>query len=208
MEEPDLDCPTPDELAGDAEWWRIYNESFPAQEREPANVILKSLRDSAGIAFRVRQGGITCGIATTHLLLRPPAVFLVYLAIDARRRGGGDGGALFEFAWRESSARLRAAGVEAIGMIWEVDQQGSECERRIRFFERQGATLLRRPYRQPPVNGTDPVPMGLMFRPGSDAMPPPDDATVEALVREMYFGKYGAVNGIPAPLLERLLSTA
>jgi hypothetical protein len=203
---PDLESLTADGLADDAEWWRIYGESFRAEAKEPPEAILKSLRTSAGIAFRVRRDGVTTGIATTHLLLDPAAVFLVYLAIDARHRRRGDGRTLFEFAWTESSTRLRAKGSEPIGMIWEVDEEARTPDLKFRFFERQGATLLSRPYRQPPVNGAEPVPMRLMFRPAIGKAVPAE-ALIEALVREIYFAKYGAVNGISAPLLERLLKS-
>jgi hypothetical protein len=199
----DLECLTADELAGDAEWWRIYDQSFPAHEREPAEIILKSVRGSAGMAFRAQENGATVGIATTHLLSNPAAVFLVYLAIDSKQRSRGGGAALFEFAWSESSRRLRANGAEPLGMIWEMDEQSGEHERRIRFFERHGGTLIRRPYLQPPVNGPHAVPMRLMFRSADGA--PIIDTTLDSLVRGIYFDKYGAVNGIPAPLLERLL---
>ena len=201
---PDLECLTADQLPDDAEWWWIYQTSFPAKEREPAEAILRSVRNSVGIAFRVRRDGQTIGIATTHLLLSPAAVFLVYLAVETRQRGRGDGTALFEFAWTESARRLGAVGSEPLGMIWEVDENDADCHRRMRFFERQGGTAIPRPYRQPPVNGPDPVSMRLMFRRARGA-PPPDDTLTEALVRAIYFEKYGAVNRIPAPLLERLI---
>ena len=91
-------------------------------------------------------------------------------------------------------------------MIWEVDENDPDCDRRIRFFEGQGGRPIPRPYKQPPVNGPDAVPMRLMFRPARGSAIPADPV-LEALVRAIYFEKYGAVNGIPAPLLERLLST-
>jgi hypothetical protein len=79
--------------------------------------------------------------------------------------------------------------------------------RRVLFFQRQGGAILSRPYRQPPVNGTEPVPMQLMYRP-SRGVTMPDAATVEALVRAMYFEKYGWVNGIPSQTLQGLLTAS
>ena len=48
------------------------------------------------------------------------------------------------------------------------------------------------------------VPMRLMFRPteGEATMRP---ETVEALVRAIYFDKYGAINGIDRSILDELL---
>src|SRR5579859_879723 len=93
-----FDCVDVMDLPSDSDWWRIYDESFPPNEREPRQVILDSLRKDVGMAFRTRLDGRTAGIATTHLLSDPPAVFLVYLAIDRTLRGRGVGGRLLEFS--------------------------------------------------------------------------------------------------------------
>ena len=206
-----FDCPAADELAEDKESWRIYEESLPPEEREPSEVILDSLRRSLGAALRARHAGVTIGIATTHLLLDPAAVFLVYLAIDSRYRDAGNGAILFEYAWSSSEGQLRGRGYNPLGLIWEVDdpkEAGNPNEellrrRRIRFFQRQGGAILSRPYLQPPVNGTEPVPMQLMYRPSQGASMP-DAVTVEALVRAIYFEKYGGVNGVPSQTLQSL----
>ncbi len=195
------------ELAQAPEWWKIYTDSFPPEEREPATVILDSLATGAGLAFRARRGGATVAIATTHLLLRPAAVFLVYLAVESGSRGAGTGGRLFQYAGAVSARRMSESGVEPLGIIWEVDlpdrSAADDCHRRrISFFERHGGVLLPSPYRQPPVNGSESVAMRLMFRPAAGIMP--DSATIQALIRAMYFEKYGGVNRIAAEALERL----
>jgi hypothetical protein len=38
-----IECMNAEELGGDETWWQIYNDSFPASQREPADVILKNL---------------------------------------------------------------------------------------------------------------------------------------------------------------------
>ncbi len=208
----EFDCPAAEALAQDHLWWEIYRDSFPANQREPAEVILDSLRKQVGLAFRVRVNGATAGLATTHLLREPPAVFLVYLAMDRGRRSAGLGGALLEYAWARSAARLRQRGLEAIGLIWEVDapHPGGEAaetslrERRIAFFRRHGGAVLERPYLQPPLDGITPVPMQLMFRPAENTGAL-DAAAVKALVYAIYFEKYRAINQIPQATLQRLL---
>jgi hypothetical protein len=204
-----LDCVDAADLAGDPDWWRIYEDSFPPAEREPAEVVLRSLRASVGLAFRAHQDGVTVGIATTHLLLRPAAVFLVYLALDRARRNAGLGGTLLEYAWQTSARRLEEQHSPPLGLVWEVDDPTAAVgqaedllrEGRIAFFRRHGGVELPRPYRQPPVNGTETVPMRLMFR-GSAV---PDALGIEALVRAIYFEKYGAVNQVPEEILQDLL---
>src|SRR5689334_3349691 len=91
-----------EQLMADQAWWDIYEEAFPSNEREPPQVILQSLLENAGLAFSARSNDKTLGIATTHLLKKPAAVFLVYLATARDLRGRGLGGDLLEFAWRTS----------------------------------------------------------------------------------------------------------
>jgi GNAT superfamily N-acetyltransferase len=202
-----LECVPSDALAGDAAWWRIYEESFASAAREPAEVILKSVREGVGLALRARDASGTIALATTHLLRAPPAVFLVYLAVAESHRGRGLGQQLLEFAWSESAARSR----DALGMVWEVDAlpdpvrgPSQAYRRRIGFYERLGGSLLSQPYLQPPVDGSTILPLQLMFRPVQDAVPP-DAETVHALIHAMYEEKYHAMNGIPADVLASLL---
>jgi hypothetical protein len=164
------------------------------------------VREGKGLALRASDESGTIGLATTHLLRQPAAVFLVYLAVDARHRGRGLGRQLLEHAWSESLARSR----DALGMIWEVDAApppGAEptegYRRRLAFYERCGAALLPAPYLQPPVDGRTILPMQLMFRPAADGSPP-NAETVRAMIHAMYVEKYHAMNGIPAEQLAAL----
>jgi len=204
-----VECMTAKQLRGDEIWWRIYNDSFPPSEREPPDVILKSVLRGVGMAFRARRRGVTYGLATTHLLKDPAAVFLVYLAVAREERNQGAGGELLQGAWEHAAVRLRAQGLRPLGLVWEVDLPQPAAgdadvrQRRIAFFQRHGGQLLERPYLQPPVDGIAPVPMRLMFRLAEgEGTPTPE--TVKALVRAIYFDKYGAINGIDRSILEEL----
>jgi GNAT superfamily N-acetyltransferase len=198
----ELDCPAAEELEADGAWWEIYDEAFPASEREPRGVVSGSVARGVAVAARLRDRGRTCGLGSAHLLRDPPSVFLVYLAVEAQRRGHGLGVRLLEHVWQTAAARMAEP---PLGMVWEVDlpalaTQPAEVERRARrigFFRRCGGVLLARPYAQPPLSpGAAPVPMGLMVRGALD---------IERAVRAIYFEKYGAQNGISAELLESLL---
>ena len=207
-----FDCAGADELARDRAWWEVYEEAFPADEREPPEVILESIRKGVGLAFRARQDNRTIGLATTHLLSHPPAVFLVYMAMGREYRGLGYGGALFEYVFAESTQSLSRRGQPAQGMVWEVaprtpatePEQKMVRERRIAFFRRHGGVVLSRPYSQPPVDGVAAVPMELMYRDACGASVPDAGAT-EALVHALYFEKYSAINRISTETLQRLL---
>lgn len=195
---PEFDSPSPDELSADQPWWQLYEASFPPAEREPAEVILESVRRGVGLAIRARSQDSTIGLATTHLLLQPPAVFLVYLAIHPDHRSRGLGSALLDYAWRASAARLRDRGLDPLGMIWEVDPPSdTPSARRVAFFQRCGASLLPQPYLQPPVDGIAPIPMRLMYLPNPE--------TIDALIRTIYSEKYAATNHLPEAILHQLL---
>lgn len=202
---------TAEELRVDDTWWRIYKDSFPASEREPAEVIVESVLRGVGMVFRARRRGVTFGLATTHLLKDPAAVFLVYLAVAREERNRGAGGELLQGAWKSGAVRLRAQGLHPLGLIWEVDPPQPAAgaadarQRRIAFFQRHGGQFLERPYLQPPVDGIAVVPMSLMFRSVEDEGTPTAEI-VDALVRGIYFDKYGAINGIDRSILEDLLS--
>ena len=210
---PTIDCPDPLVLGADTELWRLYNDAFPRDERDPVHVVLKTVETAKGLAFRLCLHGHTIGLALTHLLTEPPAVFLVYLAVAARFRNIGYGQTLFHHATAMSVSQLTAlSGQLPVGVIWEVDPpkaaHNSDEElrrrRRVEFFERIGAHVILRPYQQPPLNGGQPVPMSLMFQPVG-LQQQPDDETVRALIYAMYFEKYGAMNGIDPDTLEPLL---
>lgn len=186
--------------------WAVYDEAIPLEEREPREVIAASIRDGVGLAAVLRDGGEAVAMATVHLLRAPAAVFLVYLAVRRDIRGTGLGGRTLEAVLAAGRAKLRAEGVEPLGGVWECDDPGRATgaererrERRIRFFGHHGARVLDAPYIQPPVDGVNPVPMVLLWRPWSGDVP-----ALGPLIDAIYDQKYGAVNGIPAAVLDRL----
>ena len=207
-----FDSPAAAELESDAAFWRIYALSFPSGEREPAAAILATVKNGAGFAVRARAAGVTVGLACAHILHDPHALFLVYLAVTPEMRSGGVGTALFSRAW--DTAALSRAGTAAPceGAVWEVEipelapnpTEGAQRRRRLAFFGRLGAHLLPQPYLQPAIDGIAPVPMRLMYRPAPGGSWP-DTPKTAALVRAIYFQKYGAINGITDAALEDLL---
>lgn len=211
---PGIEFDTPDasSLASDADFWRLYADSFPSTEREPPDVILATLQGGAGFALRGRAAGRTIALASVHLLRRPPVPFLVYLAVAPSWREHRIGGATFERTCTAAASRYEEEDVASPGLVWEVeiaerapDQRERELRRRrISFFERRGGHILPRPYLQPPVDGIAAVPMHLMFRTAPGASLPGPSLTGE-IVRAIYYEKYLALNRIPIETLERLL---
>lgn len=205
-----VECVDAEQLRVDDAWWRIYDDAFASNEREPPAVILTSITRGVGMALRIRRQETTFGLATVHLLMQPAAVFLCYLAVARGDRSHGIGGELLGRAWEAGADRLRSQGRQPIGLIWEVDPpeplatDADARVRRVAFFERHGGQLLELPYLQPPVDGISTVPMRLMFKPTTGVGQPSSDV-VNALVQAIYFEKYAAANGIDRSLLEGLL---
>lgn len=208
-----IEAATPAALRDDAGFWQLYANSFAGAEREPAEVILRSIEQGPGFTLRALTDGRTVGLATGHVLEEPSATFLVYLAVDPAWRSRHLGRALFDAADQSGAARLIERGRVTSGIAWEIDDPSacvSPNERnvrqgRLRFFEKLGGRILETPYLQPPVDGHTLVPMRLMFRPavGQDL---PTGAAIEKLIRAIYFEKYHAINKIPSSMLERLVA--
>lgn len=210
-----IETATPAELRDDAGFWQLYGSSFAGTEREPAEVILHSIEQGPGFTLRARADGRTVGLATGHVLEKPAATFLVYLAVDPAWRSRHLGRALLDAADRFGAAWLIERGRVTSGIVWEIDDPAADVspsernvrQGRLRFFEKLGGRLLQTQYFQPPVDGRNVVSMGLMFRPaaGKDL---PAGAATEKLIRAIYFEKYHAINEIGSSILERLLVRA
>ncbi|MBK8985576.1 MAG: hypothetical protein IPM39_05775 [Chloroflexi bacterium] len=134
----------------------IYEASFPAEERDsPENLVKKislsakgPLADETLFHFLVGVSGeqvLAMSMYTYHA--RQRLGFLAYMAITAVSRGQGLGG----WAFSETMARLaQEAGERPLGMCWEVERpsdihdprERQLAERRIRFYERNGSILL------------------------------------------------------------------
>jgi len=196
-------------LAKDGRFWEIYGKSFPAAEKEPREIIEKSVRLKTGMAFRSVFSGTTVAMATAHILRKVPALFLVYLAVDAGHKGRGTGGGLLEFIYENGALAIPGS----LGMVWETERPedaASEAERTVRerrlgFFRRHGAAIIARNYRQPALEGVSPMPMNILFRPAKPELNAGPELT-QALIRSIYFEKYGELNGFSRRYLETLLA--
>jgi len=198
---PVFEIVTPASLAADPSFWALYDEAFPIEEREPRDVILRTAEGPGSLVACLRASGRTVGLATLQWLPSVAWAFLVYLGIDASRRGQGLGSRMM--AHLAEAARARFAGCQ--GIVWEIDDPAratTDAERRRRenrerFFAHTGGARVAVPYAQPPLTGGAPVPMLLVALPLDPAAP----ADGLALRRAIYRDKYGAVNGLSDSVL-------
>jgi GNAT superfamily N-acetyltransferase len=118
----------------------IYEESFPAGERDDTSSLLASIAAGERVCDLAVDGAELLGFAVTLALEDVDVVLLEYLAVDRTLRNGGVGRRLLE--------HLRAQ-LSVPGMLLEVeppeDATGADAElrrRRIGFYERNGAVVI------------------------------------------------------------------
>jgi ribosomal protein S18 acetylase RimI-like enzyme len=153
-------------------WLDLYERSFPPEEKVPQTEHVSLLeRRAAGEEVRamllaaVDEKNQLAGMARYELYGR--ADYLPYLAVAEDRRGSGIGSAFYTWIFRSLTARR---GTEALGLLFEVEipelghdlETRINAERRIRFYQRLGAKLLRGIRYEQVIAGHPPVPMHLM----------------------------------------------
>lgn len=154
----------------------LLREAFPPEQRVPEEDLLAGDRAGAAPVEVVRRAGEVAALVAVWPLA-PGWSLLAYIAVDRRLRGGGVGGAV----WRGAMGRL--APGEALLLEIEhpflpgLDPAAREQRvRRLRFYTRLGARLLRAPgYAAPSADGGEPIPMLLMAAPGRRAAMPAEE---------------------------------
>jgi GNAT superfamily N-acetyltransferase len=169
---------------------RIYEEGFPPHQRASFAAVTVQ-REEGELALALIGDGQPCGFAMLRPLGGTGWVFLRYFVVDRARRGQGLGGLL----WEQLAARLRDAGftllvfdIEDPDEPGEPDQTGLRF-RRLRFYQRHGASLLpvtgyRAPHVAPETSGWSP--MLLMTAPVSGGDAPTDPGRARAIVEAVY----------------------
>jgi GNAT superfamily N-acetyltransferase len=136
-----VDALSPAALAGLED---IYEEGFPPHERDDFAAVT-SQRQPGELSLALVSGGRPSGFAMLRPLGDTGWVYLRYLVVDGSQRGQGLGGLL----WDKLTAWLREAGFTLLVFdVEDPDEPGcdsdqvSERLRRIRFYEKQQASLL------------------------------------------------------------------
>jgi GNAT superfamily N-acetyltransferase len=170
---------------------RIYEEGFPPHERADFAAITTARRDDE-LALALVSGGQPAGFAMLRPLGSTGWIYLRYLVVDDARRSQGLGGQL----WEQLTARFRDAGYTLLVFdVEDPDEPGCEPDqaelrrRRIRFYQRNGASLLPvTGYRSPEiVAGTSGwFPMLLMSAPLAGRPAAPDPGQAGAIVAAVY----------------------
>ncbi|WP_179953221.1 hypothetical protein [Desulfobotulus mexicanus] len=200
-----------DDLAEDFDFWRIYHNAFPPEEKEPDGIIMKTAKDPLGLVlvFRIpseEENGLrTAALCTLQFLPRISAAFLIYLAVNPDIRGQGLGSGVLAAAMAQET--FAAAGMPMPEhRILEVedpdraenDRDRTVRERRLGFFAKAGLFPVYDGYIQPALQQeTHVLPMLLLAQSGGLL-------DMEEAVAAVYMEKYARVNGVEAEVLNSL----
>jgi ribosomal protein S18 acetylase RimI-like enzyme len=144
----------------------LYERAFPPEERVPVEEHLRELRPDSDAALLAAEdeAGNLLGLARYDLYEH--AAYLYYLAVDEAVRSLGLGSLIYQ----EILRRLGDTAPQLTGMVFEVEHPDHAADpdlarRRIRFYQRLGAKLLRGIRYLQEIPGQPPVPMHLMVHP-------------------------------------------
>jgi ribosomal protein S18 acetylase RimI-like enzyme len=164
-------CDLHDELL--LPWLDLYETAFPPDERVLVSFILKVLKDKAlGQAQQYHllaalDAKTLIGMAMYELFLSSCVALLWCLAIAPDERSRGWGGQLYEKILEQLN-RTNAAMLIEVEIPEEMhsDQERQLAQRRIEFYRRQGARVLRGVrYMQYVGQHQPPIPMHVMVHP-------------------------------------------
>jgi GNAT superfamily N-acetyltransferase len=164
--------------------FEIYEASFPIEERDPVERIAHAMRrkqeknrhsEHISHFLAAVDAGRAIGLVMYSYYKKERLGFLFYMATDLDLRGQGLGSWMFKKTMQrlEEDAHF-LAGEPPLGMFWEVERPLDAAdeaerilrERRIRFYQRNGAVLMDWiDFTAPPLDeDLPPVPYYLMFR--------------------------------------------
>lgn len=186
----------------------IYLDSFPPEERHNFDDIVAGIQAGRLWLFTAERAGRLAGFAITMPLRGANVHLFDYLAVAEEARGNGVGSALIQAL----VDALRADGGVS-GLLLEVESDEASLptdralrQRRIRFYERHGASVIEAAlsYRAPNLAGPGSVPMKLLWlplRPGAGA---PAGPMLRDVIIRLYQQGYG--RPLDDPLLQEVLN--
>ncbi len=188
----------------------IYRSSFPPAELAPFPAIVSAVREGLNtLVISRHDDGEISAFALVHWLPGSRLIFLPYMAVAQRYQNQGIGSGLLRYMAEEL---LRSCDADAL--LWEVepanlDDASSECSRRIRFYERLGAQMVRvanQHYCMPNPAGQGTVPLWLMWIPLCHSPEQPDPVEAARWVRAIYAHDYANRPDLAEQIIVRILN--
>jgi GNAT superfamily N-acetyltransferase len=174
----------------------VFEEAFPPWQREAFDDLVARERTGHASTVILVDSGQPLALAVTSCLASVRWSYLEYFAVDVDQRSRGVGGQLWRAMGRDLVARAQPGR-----LVLEVDDPAGAAEdpaehrireRRIRFYQRQGARFLpARDYNVPHLDSADDSePMLLLWAAMADDAQPPGPSELSALLPAVYAAGY------------------
>lgn len=165
------------------ESWKIYNSSFPSDEKRDVNMQVKLFDNATYSFYSVYEGKILVGIIAYWKF--EDFLFVEHLAIKENCKGKGLGTMVLKKFINEKNGKI----------VVEVERPKTKiAQKRIGFYERAGFQLNKYGYIQPPYSkDKNPVPMFLM------SFPKKIDESEFLFIRKMI---HSIIYGLKRPLVD------
>ena len=167
----------------------IYEQSLPANERQPRLVIEDRLNQNLCTLYVAMENTTVIGTMIIWDFDGTPFSFLDYLAVHPDYRGKGIG----EFCMRIIQGELSESNKMMLIEVEDPDYGEDRVNkvRRIRFYEKCGARwLANTPYILPPLDGTTTTPM-LILIVARENVNRLEGAMIQSILRRVYRAVYG-----------------
>ena len=171
------------------EVFKIYETSFPANERQTLETLKIRLKEDKEVLFAAKINNEIVGIGFLFDLLGSDFLLLDYLAVKENHRGKQIGEWLFEFLKQYSLSRNKHLLMEVDDPDFGEDKLSKI--KRIAFYEKNGAFWLKDvKYILPTLNGTNTTEQILMIAP-YNSKNEFSGAEIKAFVELLYSELYG-----------------
>ncbi|OYU67839.1 MAG: hypothetical protein CFE22_02155 [Cytophagaceae bacterium BCCC1] len=171
------------------EVFKIYQNSFPANERQTLETLKIRLKEKKEVLFAAKINNEMVGIGFLFDLLGSDFLLLDYLAVKQNHRGKQIGEALFSYL-KNYAVRLKKH------LLMEVDDpefgdDKTQRLKRIAFYQKNGAFWLKDiKYILPALDGTNPTEQILMLVP-QNSKSKFSGEEIKDLVKRLYAEPYG-----------------
>jgi len=164
----------------------IYEEAFPLAERQPVSVIRHRISSGLYQAYvgRLEETGEVVSLAFLWPFKDSNFILLDYLAVKKSIRGQNVGSAYLASMIQVLNPQQKYLLIEVDNPKFAPDE--SEATRRIAFYQRNGAQLMKDlRYLLPPAQGNEPTEMMLMIFPNYKT-PQIEASQVRDLIIQLY----------------------
>lgn len=171
------------------EVFKIYEASFPANERQTLETLKIRLKENKEVLFAAKFQNEIVGIGFLFDLLMSDFLLLDYLAVKENHRGKQIGEALFSHLKKYATRQKKHLLMEVDDLEFGDDKV--QRQKRIAFYQKNGALWLKDiKYILPALDGTNPTEQILMLVP-ENSKSEFSGEEIKDMVKQLYAELYG-----------------